>query len=91
MASNNDCGIREYDMEKFQFMNHFRFPWPVNVSSFMNLKMLYYTSLLCEFLCLYFLLMQHTSVSPDSKLLAVVGDDLNALLVDSQNGKVICL
>ena len=32
MASNNDCGIREYDMEKFQLMNHFRFPWPVNVS-----------------------------------------------------------
>lgn len=32
--------------------------------------------------------MQHTSVSPDSKILAVVGDDLEALLVDSQNGKV---
>lgn len=32
MASNNDCGIREYDMEKFQLLNHFRFPWPVNVS-----------------------------------------------------------
>ncbi|XP_074344180.1 putative WD repeat-containing protein C2A9.03 isoform X1 [Apium graveolens] len=61
MASNNDCGIREYDMEKFQLMNHFRFPWPVN----------------------------HTSVSPDSKILAVVGDDLEALLVDSQNGKTI--
>ncbi|KAK1356287.1 WD40/YVTN repeat-like-containing domain-containing protein [Heracleum sosnowskyi] len=61
MASNNDCGIREYDMEKFQLMNHFRFPWPVN----------------------------HTSVSPNSKILAVVGDDLEALLVDSQNGKTI--
>jgi hypothetical protein len=32
MASNNDCGVREYDMEKFQLLNHFRFPWPVNVS-----------------------------------------------------------
>ncbi|OIW06918.1 hypothetical protein TanjilG_19567 [Lupinus angustifolius] len=33
MASNNDCGVREYDMERFQLLNHFRFPWPVNVSS----------------------------------------------------------
>lgn len=32
MAANNDCGVREYDMEKFQLMNYFRFPWPVNVS-----------------------------------------------------------
>lgn len=32
MASNNDGGVREYDMERFQLMNHFRFPWPVNVS-----------------------------------------------------------
>ncbi|KAJ4969018.1 hypothetical protein NE237_015719 [Protea cynaroides] len=61
MASNNDCGIREFDMEKFQLLNHFRFPWPVN----------------------------HTSVSPDRKLLTVVGDNLDALLVDSQNGKTV--
>lgn len=32
MVSNNDCGVRVYDMEKFQLLNHFRFPWPVNVS-----------------------------------------------------------
>jgi hypothetical protein len=31
-ASNNDCGIRNFDMEKFQLSKHFRFPWPVNVS-----------------------------------------------------------
>lgn len=61
MAANNDCGVREYDMEKFQLMNYFRFPWPVN----------------------------HTSMSPDSKILTVVGDDLTGLLVDSQNGKTI--
>ncbi|OIT27268.1 PREDICTED: uncharacterized WD repeat-containing protein C2A9.03-like [Nicotiana attenuata] len=61
MAANNDSGVREYDMEKFQLMNHFRFPWPVN----------------------------HTSMSPDSKILTVVGDDLNGLLVDSCNGKTI--
>ncbi|CAN1346706.1 Uncharacterized WD repeat-containing protein C2A9.03 [Linum perenne] len=33
MAANNDCGLREYDMEKFQLLNHFRFPWPVNTVS----------------------------------------------------------
>jgi len=36
-----------------------------------------------------FLIKQHTSVSPDRKLLAVVGDDRDALLVDSRNGKVL--
>lgn len=34
MTSNNDCGVREYDLERFQLLNHFRFPWPVNVSFF---------------------------------------------------------
>ncbi|GMH28290.1 hypothetical protein Nepgr_030133 [Nepenthes gracilis] len=59
MASNNDCGVREYEMEKFQLLNHFRFPWAVN----------------------------HTSVSPDRKLITVVGDDQDGLLVDAQTGK----
>ncbi|MBA0682096.1 hypothetical protein Goari_023842, partial [Gossypium aridum] len=58
MASNNDCSVREYDTERFQLLNHFQFPWPVN----------------------------HTSVSPDQRLITVVGDDLDGLLVDSQNG-----
>lgn len=60
MASNNDCGIREYEMERFQLLSHFCFPWPVN----------------------------HTSISPDRKLVAVVGDHVDGLLVDSQSGKV---
>ncbi|KAF4378429.1 hypothetical protein F8388_021623 [Cannabis sativa] len=59
MASNNDCGVREYDMERFQLLNHIRFPWPVN----------------------------HTSVSPDRRLIAIVGDHVDGLLVDSQSGK----
>lgn len=59
-VSNNDSGVREFDMERFQLLNHLRFDWPVN----------------------------HTSVSPDKKLLAVVGDDRDALLVDSRNGKI---
>ncbi|KAF3456134.1 hypothetical protein FNV43_RR00782 [Rhamnella rubrinervis] len=61
MASNNDCGIREYDMERFQLLNHFRFPWPVN----------------------------HTSISPDRRLVAVVGDHIDGQLVDSQSGKTV--
>ncbi|EOY05019.1 Transducin/WD40 repeat-like superfamily protein isoform 2 [Theobroma cacao] len=61
MASNNDCSMREYDTERYQLLNHFRFPWPVN----------------------------HTSVSPDRRLITVVGDHLDGLLVDSQNGKTV--
>ncbi|KAG8484404.1 hypothetical protein CXB51_022817 [Gossypium anomalum] len=61
MASNNDCSMREYDTERFQLLNHFQFPWPVN----------------------------HTSTSPDRRLITVVGDHLDALLVDSQNGKTV--
>ena len=33
MASNNDSGVRDYDMERFQLCKHFHFDWPVNVSS----------------------------------------------------------
>ncbi|KAJ0035008.1 hypothetical protein Pint_25635 [Pistacia integerrima] len=61
MASNNDCGVREYDMARFQLLNHYRFPWPVN----------------------------HTSMSPDCKIFVVVGDHQDALLIDSQNGKIL--
>ncbi|KAK7270027.1 hypothetical protein RIF29_22882 [Crotalaria pallida] len=61
MASNNDCGVREYDMERFQLLNHFHFPWPVN----------------------------HTSISPDQKLMTVVGDNQRGLLVDSSTGKTL--
>uniref|UniRef100_A0A1D1Y994 Putative WD repeat-containing protein C2A9.03 n=1 Tax=Anthurium amnicola TaxID=1678845 RepID=A0A1D1Y994_9ARAE len=61
MVSNNDCGIREYDAEKYQLLNHFRFPWPVN----------------------------HTCISPDGKLVTVVGDHCDGLLIDSRDGKVV--
>ncbi|OVA01385.1 WD40 repeat [Macleaya cordata] len=60
-ASNNDCGVRDFDMEKFQLSKHFRFPWPVN----------------------------HTSLGPDGKLLVIVGDNPDGLLVDSQSGKTV--
>ncbi|KAH6768148.1 Transducin/WD40 repeat-like superfamily protein [Perilla frutescens var. frutescens] len=61
VASNNDNGVRDFDMEKFQPSNHFRFTWPVN----------------------------HTSLSPDGKLLVIVGDDPEGMLVDSRTGKAI--
>jgi WD40 repeat protein len=37
------------------------------------------------------LVLQHTSVSPDSKTIVVVGDNSDGLLTDSQNGKVVIL
>ncbi|KAF8388571.1 hypothetical protein HHK36_027246 [Tetracentron sinense] len=61
VTSNNDCAVREYDVERFQLLNHFHFPWPVN----------------------------HTSMSPDRKLIIVVGDNLNGYLLDSQSGKEV--
>ncbi|KAK2641664.1 hypothetical protein Ddye_023427 [Dipteronia dyeriana] len=32
-VANNDCGVRVYDVERFQLLNHNRFPWPVNHTS----------------------------------------------------------
>nr|XP_043640155.1 uncharacterized WD repeat-containing protein C2A9.03-like [Erigeron canadensis]XP_043640156.1 uncharacterized WD repeat-containing protein C2A9.03-like [Erigeron canadensis] len=60
-ASNNDCGVREFDMENFRMIKHFRFPWPVN----------------------------HTSISPDGKLLIIVGDNPDGMLVDTTSGKTV--
>jgi hypothetical protein len=32
IASNNDSGVRDYDMERFRLCKYFQFEWPVNVS-----------------------------------------------------------
>nr|AFK47486.1 unknown [Lotus japonicus] len=61
MASNNDCVVRDFDLERFQLSKHFFFSWPVN----------------------------HTSLSPDGKLLVIVGDNPEGMLVDSQTGKTV--
>jgi hypothetical protein len=61
MASNNDCGVRDFDMERYKLVQLFRYLWPVN----------------------------HSSLSPDGKLVAVVGDDPDGLLVDTSNGQVL--
>ncbi|KAJ4851349.1 hypothetical protein Tsubulata_024777 [Turnera subulata] len=60
-TSNNDSGVRIFDMEKYQFSKNFHFPWPVN----------------------------HTSLSPDAKLLTVVGDNPEGMLVDANTGKTV--
>ncbi|KAK4755119.1 hypothetical protein SAY87_008876 [Trapa incisa] len=60
MVSNNDCGIRDFDMERFTLCKHFVYPWPVN----------------------------HSSMSPDGKLMVIVGDDPVGMLVDYQTGKM---
>ncbi|WVZ94945.1 hypothetical protein U9M48_040771 [Paspalum notatum var. saurae] len=33
IASSNDCGVREYDMESYRLYKHFRFDWAVNHTS----------------------------------------------------------
>ncbi|GMN53689.1 hypothetical protein TIFTF001_022823 [Ficus carica] len=61
LVSSNDCGVIEFNMQRFQLSKHFCFPWSVN----------------------------HSSLNPDGKLLLVVGDSRNGLLVDSQTGKTV--
>ena len=48
--------------------------------------MLSYLALLWPYTVI--LLMQHTSLSPDGKLVVIVGDDPNGLLIDANSGKV---
>jgi hypothetical protein len=43
LASNNDCGVRDFDMEKFQLCNNFRFAWPVNVKPSPNSLIVYFS------------------------------------------------
>ncbi|RLN09028.1 putative WD repeat-containing protein C2A9.03-like [Panicum miliaceum] len=61
IASNNDSGVRDYDMERFQLCKYFQFDWPVN----------------------------HTSLSPDRKVVVIVGDDPDGLLIDASSGKTL--
>ncbi|GJN41324.1 hypothetical protein PR202_gn00680 [Eleusine coracana subsp. coracana] len=93
IASNNDCGVREYDMERYLLCKHFRFDWPVNVSAHSKCKlkriMILYIFVDFIFIPLFALLMQHTSLSPDGKLVIIVGDDTDALLIDSNSGKTV--
>ncbi|GJN00785.1 hypothetical protein PR202_ga17992 [Eleusine coracana subsp. coracana] len=77
-VSNNDSGVRDYDMERFQLCKHFQFEWPVNIK-FINVSV-----------PMYFipLLVQYTSLSPDRKVVVVVGDDPDSLLIDADTEKI---
>jgi hypothetical protein len=50
MASNNDSGMRYYDMERFQLFKHFQFEWPVNIGFFsflaISVTLMFYLDLL---------------------------------------------
>ncbi|CAL5335459.1 unnamed protein product [Camellia sinensis] len=92
-ASNNDCGVRDFDMEKFQLSKHFRFPWPVNVEEINThtLDSKIPVGQVGEMQENYGIkeAIFHTSQSPDGKLLVIVGDNPEGLLVDSKTGKTV--
>ena len=55
VAANNDCGVRDFDMERFQLCKHFRYPWPVNVSfSLFRFHEKEFQSICLKFFCLYY-------------------------------------
>uniref|UniRef100_A0A453REC7 Uncharacterized protein n=1 Tax=Aegilops tauschii subsp. strangulata TaxID=200361 RepID=A0A453REC7_AEGTS len=47
IASINDSGVREYDMERYQLCKHFRFDWPVNVSSVIHIVIYFFFLVFC--------------------------------------------
>ncbi|WVY94071.1 hypothetical protein V8G54_033159 [Vigna mungo] len=137
MASNNDSGVRDFDMERFQLSKHFSFPWPVNGERIesncvcgpsahvskkeekrkwtteggvketymwmrreemmlggrkvrnVNVAASDWRGRLRNDEISRGAIARHTSLSPDGKLLVIVGDNPEALLVDSQTGKTI--
>ena len=95
VAANNDAQIRIFDAETFASLNRFSFDWSVNVSAslqkparflFVINFFIFYFHLLIS--CMVVFSFQNTSVSPDGKLLAVLGDSAECLIADAQSGKV---
>jgi WD40 repeat protein len=94
ITANNDCKIRVFDAQSFTRVSEFALDWSVNVSfqaiysplhpptSQVSSRQMSLTRNTLMFL-------QNTSVSPDGKLLAVVGDSTECLISDSHSGKVI--
>eukprot|EP01018_Ginkgo_biloba_P038289 Gb_08535 [translate_table: standard] len=78
MTSNNDYIVRVFDTQKFAVLGRFCFPWSVNVSV-MGFD--------CKITLNFDARFGHTSVSPDSKLIAVLGDNTDCMLADCQTGK----
>lgn len=91
MAANNDAQIRIFDAETFAGLNRFSFDWSVNVSASLLKPDLDFWLSSISFhvqICMAVISFQNTSVSPDGKLLAVLGDSVECLIADTQSGKV---
>jgi len=94
ITANNDAQVRIFDVANFVCLNRFSFPWSVNVS-ILGQPLAFrenYALVIFDIAMLIFFLLpfrQNTSVSPDGKLMAVLGDGLECLVADSQSGKVV--
>lgn len=98
MTANNDAQVRIYDAENFACLNRFSYAWSVNVSAITLDALLaiwfIYLFFISSVVFLIIVLIsvhgssQNTSVSPDGKLLAILGDSAECLIVDAQSGKV---
>ena len=58
------------------------------IDSRLNSVNCFHTFITVSVLTMYILLMQHTSLSPDRKVVVIVGDDPDGLLIDASSGKV---
>lgn len=91
MTANNDAQVRVFDIEKFACINQFSFDWSVNVSTLCrnhSVRSRFFFTMVLMFASFIYCCWQNTSVSPDGKLLAVLGDSADCLIADAQSGKV---
>ncbi|TYH58234.1 hypothetical protein ES332_D08G139300v1 [Gossypium tomentosum] len=79
---------RVFDAETFSTLNRFSFDWSVNVSASIQILAVEFHFFGCFSYFYGCLLLTETSVSPDGKLLAVLGDSTDCLIADAQSGKV---
>ncbi|PWA66270.1 transducin/WD40 repeat-like superfamily protein [Artemisia annua] len=97
MTANNDALIRVFDAKSFACVDNFSFPWSVNVSISYLYCMWKYGHIWGWLKWCWLKMVKldfngqrwDTSVSPDGKLLAVLGDSTECLLADAQSGKEI--
>ncbi|KAG7024635.1 SPBC2A9.03 [Cucurbita argyrosperma subsp. argyrosperma] len=92
MTANNDAKVRIYDAVTFSSLGCFPFDWSVNVSAISRFFFVTVLIIRGSILFTYTVLLQNTSVSPDGKLLAVLGDSPGCLITDANSGRAIgCL
>lgn len=96
MTANNDAQVRVFDAGNFACLSCFSFPWSVNVGRHRNPSFLisFLTFSIFHQLCILYVINgfvihpQNTSVSPEGKLMAVLGDSAECLVADAESGKV---